>query len=116
LLLQNEVDFVKVKEIAKSKMKAVLFDKFLYRGQTLLIKSEKGTGSTWVCIEIARAILSGSGLFSNYTYCPSNTETIQDLVKQDLVILFEGSTLGCPNLAFLAIFFKSRFGPTKITI
>lgn len=88
LLLQNKVDFVKVEEIAESNMNAVLFDKFLYRGQTLLIKSEKGTGSTWVCIEIARAVLSGSRLFSNYTYCrPSNTET-----KQDLVILFEGST------------------------
>lgn len=84
-LSKNGVDFVKVKKIAESNMNAVLFDKFLYRGQTLLIKSEKGTGSTWVCIEIARAILSSSGLFSNYTYCPSNT-------KKDVVILFEGST------------------------
>jgi len=83
LLSQHKVDFVKVKEDAESNMNGVLFDKFLYRGQTLLIKSEKGTGSTWVSIEIARAILSGSGLFSNYTY--NNT-------KPDKVILFEGST------------------------
>lgn len=56
-----------------------LFKGFIYRGQTIVIKSERGSGSTWFGIEITRAISAGQSLFSYYQYL-SSTNGLKDTV------------------------------------
>lgn len=64
-----------------------LFENLLNRGQTVIITTEKGAGSTWVASELARAITSGDALFSHYQYVAKNG------FDKEIIILF---TSGIP--------------------
>lgn len=58
-----------------------LFDGFINRGQTIVIKAPSESGSTWLALEIIRAVLQKKLLFSHYPYQPS----VDD--KNSLIIL-----------------------------
>lgn len=64
-----------------------LHENFINRGETIVIKAEKGDGSTWFAKAIALAIESATMLFGFYKYCfPPNG-------YKDIVLLF---TSGIP--------------------
>ncbi len=76
-LIKSAVDFEQFQE-NNNNVDNVIFENLLYRGQTMLIKSDKSIGSTWLMIEIARALSFKDKLVDFFQY-QSSTKGINDI-------------------------------------